>query len=178
MRALHRDAGYFVIGLTFVYAISGLAVNHIADWEPNFRQVTRQHQLPTPLPEPPAEVGQLLARRLNVKEPIREVFEASDERLEVVLDQRTFIVTRSTGEVTEEASEPRFFIRLANWLHLNRGKKAWTLVADGYAVILLFLATSGLFMFSGRRGIFGRAGLIAVLGALLPIGYVAWSGGP
>ena len=28
----------------------------------------------------------------------------------------------------------RFFLRVANWLHYNRGKKAWTYVADVYAV--------------------------------------------
>ena len=31
LRAVHRDAGYFGVGLTLVYALSGLAVNHIAD---------------------------------------------------------------------------------------------------------------------------------------------------
>ena len=36
LRAIHRDVGYLAVGLTFVYALSGLAVNHIADWDPNF----------------------------------------------------------------------------------------------------------------------------------------------
>ena len=36
-------------------------------------------------------------------------------------------------------------------LHLNRGKKAWTYVADTYAVILLYLAVSGLFMIRAVR---------------------------
>ncbi len=31
LRALHRDIGYLAVGLTFVYAASGLAVNHIED---------------------------------------------------------------------------------------------------------------------------------------------------
>ena len=31
IRAIHRDVGYFSVGLTFIYALSGLAVNHIAD---------------------------------------------------------------------------------------------------------------------------------------------------
>ena len=41
-------------------------------------------------------------------------------------------------------------------------KKAWTYFADGYAVFLLFLALSGLFMIPGRKGLFGREGLKAV----------------
>ena len=51
LRALHRDAGYFVVGLTVIYALSGLAVNHIKDWDPNFTQINRTHHVATPLPE-------------------------------------------------------------------------------------------------------------------------------
>ena len=52
---------------------------------------------------------------------------------------------------------------MANWLHLNRGKKAWTYVADSYAAFLLFLAFSGLFMIPGRKGLIGRGAIIALL---------------
>ena len=41
LRAFHRDIGYFAVGLTVVYATSGLAVNHLKDWDPNFKQVNR-----------------------------------------------------------------------------------------------------------------------------------------
>jgi hypothetical protein len=61
---------------------------------------------------------------------------------------------------------------------LNRGKKAWKYVADGYAVFLLFLAASGLFMIPGRKGIMGRGAILALLGALVPVLYVVLSGGP
>jgi len=34
---LHRDIGNFVAALTVVYCISGIAVNHIEDWNPNYK---------------------------------------------------------------------------------------------------------------------------------------------
>jgi hypothetical protein len=95
-----------------------------------------------------------------------------------VFDRRTLHVTPSTGKVVEEGQSPRWFLRAANWLHLNRGKKAWTIVADAYAVILLYLAISGLFMIPGRKGLLGRGAVIALLGAAVPVIYVVWSGGP
>lgn len=33
---LHRDIGYLCAGLTVIYAISGIAVNHIEEWNPNY----------------------------------------------------------------------------------------------------------------------------------------------
>jgi hypothetical protein len=115
---------------------------------------------------------------LSIVEAPREVYGAGDDAVDIVFDRRTLHVTPSTGKVVEEGQSPRFFLRAANWLHLNRGKKAWTYVADTYAVILLYLALSGLFMLPGRKGFVGRGALVAVLGAAVPIGYVVLSGGP
>ena len=55
-------------------------------------------------------------------------------------------------------------LRIANWLHLNRGKKAWTYFADAYAAGLLLLAISGLFMIPGRKGIIGRGAVFLIVG--------------
>jgi hypothetical protein len=178
LRAIHRDVGYFGVGLTFVYALSGLAVNHIADWEPNFRHITRQHQLATPLPPADEQIAELAVRSLALGSPIRELYRSDEQTLQVVFDRRTLRIETPSGRVTEEAEEPRFFLRAANWLHLNRGKKAWTVIADAYAAGLLLLSLTGLWMFPGRKGLLGRAGLIAVAGALLPALYVTLSGGP
>jgi len=178
LRALHRDAGYFAVGLTFVYALSGLAVNHIADWDPNFVQVDRSHELGGPLAGDDAAVSRHVLGKLGIGEKPSEVYRASEQKLEIVLDKRTLHVDTASGRVNEEGQQARFFLRLANWLHLNRGKKAWTMIADGYAIFLLFLATSGLFMIKGKKGLIGRGAIIVTLGALVPILYVTLSGGP
>ena len=36
IRILHRDIGYVVAALTIIYSVSGIAVNHINDWNPNY----------------------------------------------------------------------------------------------------------------------------------------------
>lgn len=178
LRAIHRDVGYFSVGLTFIYAASGLAVNHIADWDPNFRQAVREHDLALPLPPAEAGIAERARQALAIAEPVREAYSSDERSVEVVFDRRTLHVDTITGHVVEEAREPRFFLRVANWLHLNRGKKAWTVIADGYAVFLLLLSITGLWMFPGRKGLFGRAGVIALAGALVPALYVTLSGGP
>ena len=50
-RAREFDVGYLVVGLTVIYAISGIAINHIDDWNANFKAANRVGELSQDLPE-------------------------------------------------------------------------------------------------------------------------------
>jgi hypothetical protein len=181
LRAVHRDAGNLAIGLTFIYAVSGLAVNHIGpdgEWDPNFTNYQRTHELGGPLEGEDQAVTDKVLARLNIQDKPTDIYRAAPAELEISFKQRTLHVNTETGKVLDEGQNPRFFLRVANWLHLNRGKKAWRYVADGYAAALLFLAFSGMFMLPGRKGLIGRGGIFVLLGIAIPVVYVTWSGGP
>lgn len=178
LRALHRDIGYFAVGLTVIYALSGLAVNHVADWDPNFDNFEARHQVAVPLPDDDRAAADRVLAALAITDPPTEVYRSDARELSILLDRSTFHVDLDSGAVLEDGQRPRFMLRVANWLHLNRGKKAWTYVADGYAVFLLFLAASGLFMLPGRKGLLGRGGIFVALGVAVPVLYVTLSGGP
>ena len=172
LRAIHRDAGYTAVGLTFVYAISGIAVNHVASWDPNYTNTTTTRELGAPLPDQDDAAKALVFGKLGISGEPREVYREGDE-LEVIFEHRTLHVTVANGHVVDEGQKPRFFVRAANWLHLNRGKKGWTYFADGYAVALLFLATSGMFMLAGKKGLFGRGVFFVAAGIAVPVIYLA-----
>jgi hypothetical protein len=178
LRALHRDFGYTAVGLTFIYAASGLAVNHIGDWDPNFANYTAQHELGAVADKSDDAIAKLAASKLGIQEDARDVYRASDTEIDITYEHRSLHVDPQTGHVDDEGQKPRFFLRLANWLHLNRGKRAWRYVADTYAVVLLFLATSGMFMIAGKRGMLGRGAVFVLIGAAIPAAYVVLSGGP
>jgi len=177
LRSLHRDVGYLLVGLTFVYALSGLAVNHIEDWDPNFNQFEVEHQLAAPLPDDEQAAAAAVLDQLDIDETPSDVF-LYEQELEIQLDNRSLYVNGETMTILDRGQRARPGLRVANWLHLNRGKKAWTVVADGYAVLLLFLACSGMLMLPGKKGLAGRGWILVVLGAAVPIAYVVLSGGP
>ena len=185
MRAIHRDLGYVAVGLTFVYAISGLAVNHIADWDPNFHNTSRELDVQVPPGEhTDDELAAVVAASARITDKPKEVYREGDD-LEILYDHRTLHVSLTTlaaeartVHVLEERQEPRFFVRVANWLHLNRGKKAWKYFADAYAAGLLLLATSGLFMLPGKKGLVGRGAVFVGVGVAIPLLYVILSRGP
>ena len=176
LRAIHRDVGYSAVGLTIVYAVSGIAVNHLAEWDPNFTHATRTHELGGPLPGDDQAASKQVLAVLGIHETPKEVYREGDE-IEILLERRTLHAVAATGHVVDEAERPRFFLRAANWLHLNRGKKAWSYFADAYAAALLFLALSGMFMLPGRKGLIGRGAVFMLLGASIPILYVALAKG-
>jgi hypothetical protein len=178
LRAFHRDLGYVAVGLTLVYAASGLAVNHVADWDPNFQNVSAHRQLKTPLPADTAAATRAVLEQLGIRGQPREVYRASPDRLDITVEGHRLHVNPTTGRVLDEGQKPRFLLRFANWLHLNRGKRAWTLIADSYAIGLLTLAITGMFMLPGKKGLLGRGALLVTLGIAIPVLYVVLSGGP
>ena len=82
------------------------------------------------------------------------------------------------GSVTIQSRERRAFIGVANWLHKARGKTAWKYIADAYAVFLLYLAISGIFMIKGKLGFKWRGATLIGAGVAVPVLYVALAGGP
>lgn len=185
LRSLHRDIGYLAIGLTFVYALSGIAINHVADWDPNFAAIEETYPLSQTVGRPKAEdpnsslrVARAVLASLSRKDAIEDAYALDEGHLDITLLHSTLYVDFGQRTVREEGQRPRLGLRIANWLHLNRGKKAWTYIADGYAVFLLYLAASGLFMIPGSKGIRGRGGVLSLLGAAIPVIYVVLSDGP
>ena len=176
LRAIHRDFGYVAVGFTVIYALSGLAINHIKDWDPSFTSSEITKTIAPIGDDVPDDVAvQRVTSAVGMDKP-DDVFRAGDElRLGYASGAQVTVVG---DQVTVQDRSPRFFFRIANWLHYNRGKKAWTYVADVYAVMLLYLAISGIFMIKGRLGLRWRGAVLVSFGIAVPAAYVALSGGP
>jgi uncharacterized protein len=154
-----------------------LAVNHIADWDANFTNVTRQYDVSISSAQTDDAIASVVASRAGITDSPKEIYREGDD-LEILFTHRTLHVALASGHVIDEEQKPRFFVRIANWIHLNRGKKAWKYFADAYAAGLLFLATSGLFMIRGPKGLVGRGAIFVVIGVAIPVLYVVLSRGP
>jgi len=177
LRAVHRDVGYLAIGFTVIYALSGIAMNHIADWDPNFHasEVTKKIA-PIADDTSDAEATRRIAEVAGVTGKLEDVYRAGDEvRLTYSSGSK---VTAIGDTLTIQRRRDRMFFRVADWLHATRGKAAWKWIADAYAVLLLYLAISGVFMIKGRLGLRWRGAALITVGLAAPIGYIVLSGGP
>ena len=172
--ATHRDVGYFFAGLTVIYAVSGIAVNHIDDWNPSY--VMRSEVVEVgPLPEAAAEtLATDVLLRLGIDEQPRSVVRMAPRQLKIFLDNRNLTVSLPGGTVTDERSRRRIAFFEANYLHLNTGKGLWTWLADAYAVGLLVLACTGIFIVPGTKGLGGRGRWLLLAGLAIPLAYLVW----
>ncbi len=192
--SLHRDVGFLCLGLTIVYAVSGVAVNHRHHWDYNYSVSSEQRRLGPPeillgvakQPSKPwtaADRGALarqrqtelvaeLCKTLGRGDAPRTVFWRNPDRLSLFFgpaDSDVIDYTPSTGDALSVRRDERFLLRQLNLLHLNEPRGIWTYIADLFAVALLFLGISGVILVRGKRGLRGRGGMLMVAGFVLPI---------
>jgi hypothetical protein len=177
LRAVHRDVGYLAIGFTVIYAISGIAQTHIADWgDVSYKASVRTLAIAA-IPDSVADdvAIQRVADAAGLGVPATKLRAGDEIRLAYADGTQ---VTAIGTQVTVQGRERRAFIGLANWLHKARGKKAWKYIADAYALLLLYLAGSGIFMIKGRLGFRWRGAVVIATGIAVPVLYVVLAGGP
>jgi hypothetical protein len=174
-RAFHRDIGYAAVALTLAYSLSGLAVNHIEDWNPNYRFSQESIDI-GPLVGSPAEMASQTIQRLRLDpRAVRGHFQETETVLRIFLDegQEAKLDVR-TGRGTLKALSTRAVFFEVNSLHLNNLKGLWTYVADVFAVALIVLAITGLTMMKGDRGFLGRGKYFVAGGLAIPIAAIVY----
>jgi hypothetical protein len=162
LRFLHRDIGYFVVGITLVYAISGVFLSH-----KNTFSATITKSVTTKLPQ-----GLNLAEFLdhwdkNEQLKINHSILKKESILFFIEGGKGYYY-KNSGEASYETYKKRPFVQFVNQLHNNQ-KKGWTYIADSYAFSLLFLTISGLFIVVGKNGFLKRGIWLMILGIVLVV---------
>lgn len=171
LRILHRDIGYIAAGLTIIYSISGIAVNHVQDWNPNY-SISELNSNIGPIPDSllnSDDLPKIILNKIGETGKIKNSFFPDSNTVNIYVDGNTISVNLKSGDVHQEKVKSRAVIRETNFLHLNAPKKVWTYVADIFALSLAFLAISGLFIIKGKKGITGRGAWLTALGILIPL---------
>jgi hypothetical protein len=168
---IHRDVGYVCVGLTLVYAVSGVAVNHVRDWNPNYRITRDTVSVSDVSRESTAspDFAKRIVAGLGLGTEVRGTFRVDSATLDVFLEDASVRVDLDQSTATVERVRERRILRAMNVLHLNEPRGLWTLTADLFAVALILLAATGLFMMKGKYGITGRGAWLTGAGIVIPL---------
>lgn len=169
--------GYFCVGMTIIFAISGIAVNHINDWNPNYKveRVVFALQAAPSLDDASLTLSMLASlgdERKRLDSVKASYWESETEFKLFLKDASSLSVDLNTNELVYERVAPRHVLKAFNFLHLNEGRNAWVYFSDLYACLLLFLALSSLFMVKGKRSPWGRKSVYLISGILIPLTFI------
>ena len=170
-RVIHRDLAYLCVGGMLIYAISGVLLNHIHDFNSNYRIVQKQYQLPVDIAAnalTPDGV-QAILDTIGEQRPYDAVFQPDPESLHIFIQGSVVEVDLKGSSAVYETVAERPLLKGMNDLHLNHAGRLWTWLADIYAVALGLLALTGLFVLKGKQGITGRGAWLTGIGVLIPV---------
>ncbi len=170
LRILHRDFGYFIVGMTIVYALSGIYLNHRHDFNPDYKVFISDFQVETQLNPTltEAEVKSVL-HSVNDELEYKKHYLNNQGLIKVFIENGEVIIDPSTGKGTMQYIQRRTLIFSMNMLHRASIGTLWKWVSDTMAVILIFVAVSGLFILKGKRG-FNRWGWwLMTAGIVVPL---------
>ena len=154
-RQVHRHLSYFFTGMLAVYALSGIALNHKATLNTNYRVERIETRLDGYLPPASAmdreAVCSLLARIDPQAGYVKHYFPEAGQL-------RVFLRGGSNRPVISALAR----------LHYNPGRW-WTAWADAFGIGLLLIALSGIVLLKGRSGLWGIGGVELLAGIAVPL---------
>lgn len=170
IRGLHRDLGYFYIGLIISFAFSGIMMNHRESWHPEKYTVeTKEIQITPPKEENISDkYAENLAKELGIDDKIRRqsvkkgTFKISFEKHDLEVDIKT-----GKGEIVAFNKTP--IISQAMKIHKNTSDW-WIYYSDIFGISLITIAITGAIMIPAGKFTFKRRGWkLAAAGLIFPL---------
>lgn len=168
----HRDLGYFFSSLIIIYCISGLALNHLNDWDPDFVIYKKTVQLPVHLTRSQVTDEVVMVFGKMVDESHYKIYDfPTDNQVKIYYDNASLHMNLEAGMGQYEKIVKRHLFYESNVLHRN-SLAGWKWVSDIFAVMLIVISVTGLFILRGKYGFRRRGVWFTLAGLLLPVAAV------
>jgi len=172
-RITHRDIGYLIAGLTIIYAISGIALNHRNDWNPNYIFDNRGFMADTVITRETFNNNSALEilNSLELESEFKTFYFPKGNKVTIFINGGLVQLNTETGEgIIERISKRPLFYHI-NFLHYNPGKW-WKYFSDLFCLALITVTVTGLFILKGKNGITKRGAILTIIGILLPLSFL------
>jgi len=172
-RWLHRELGYLFFGMSIIYGISGIALNHhvARHWDADI--ISRSDSLTYSAP-----LSREMVDRSTVEAILTLTGELGNYKNYYFPDERSLMiylkgghidVDLPTGQIHVTTLRHRPLFREVDYLHYNKPKKLWTWFSDLFALSLILMAISGIIMLKGKKGLTGHGGILTLVGIIIPL---------
>ena len=170
LRVLHRDFGYFIVGMTIVYALSGIFLNHRHDFNPDYIIYSDEFivQKGTAADFDEDRLRSVF-NKLDYDLTYKKHYISNEGLIRVFIVNGEAVIDPVKGEGVFRYLEPRPMIFEMNKLHKATLGTTWKWVSDIMAVILLFVAISGIFLLKGKHGFMRWGWWLMIAGFIVPL---------
>ncbi|MGE0076339.1 MAG: PepSY-associated TM helix domain-containing protein [Bacteroidales bacterium] len=170
LRILHRDISYFFSGMLLIYAITGILLNHSKDFNPYYSVDVRKVEmlLPTDTTQINLDLVKSKLEALGETE-VKSFYYPTEKSIKIFVKDGT--ITSNLGEGTaliEKSTRRPIFYKL-NMMHRNWPHSWWTWYSDIFALGLIVITITGLFLVKGKKGITRRGAIYLIAGILIPL---------
>jgi len=171
IRGLHRDLGYFYIGLIISFAFSGIMMNHREHWHPE-KYTTTSTPVTVILPQNEDEISENfvknLGKKLGIEDEVRR-HKVKEGKLRVAFEKHELEVDLKSGKGELEAFEKTPIISHVMKLHKSTSN-FWIYYSDIFGLSLITIAITGAIMIPAGKFTFKRRGWkLALAGLLFPL---------
>lgn len=169
-RIIHRDLGYFYVGLIISFAVSGIMMNHRNQWHPEKYVIEKSSFQITPLNE--SQINDSLVQELVKANGINDKFRRQSVKkgeLRISLEKTDIDIDLKTGnaEVTSFINTP--VISQLMRLHKNTSDW-WIYYGDIFGISLIVIALTGTTLLAKSKNSFRRRGWkLALAGVVFPL---------
>ncbi len=169
-RITHRDIGYLIAGMTIIYALSGIALNHKYDWNPNYLVDTYEFTTDLDLSRDTFndETALLILKTIPGNPVFKTSHFPSGNKITLFIDGGFVQIDAASGKGTVERISKRPLFYQINFLHYNPGKW-WKFFSDIFCISLVLVTITGLFILRGKNGITRRGAILTITGIILPL---------
>lgn len=165
----HRDLGYFFSALIIIYCISGIALNHINDWNPDFIIAKKAVSIKEQLTKSSIDKNKIEYLSKQVGESSYKIYDfPTNDQVKIYYDNATFHINFSTKKGVYESVYRRPLFYQTNVIHKN-SLSGWKWFSDVFAFLLIIVTVTGMFIAKGKNGISGRGKWLLLLGLLPPV---------
>lgn len=119
LRSLHRDFGYLVVGITFIYTVSGIALNHRSDWNPHYTLVAEDVTLSASdqIEYTKDEINTIL-KNFKYDAVYKKHFITKNGEIKIFIVEGTVMYNPQQGKAELEVLKKRPFLFQINKIHL------------------------------------------------------------
>jgi len=171
-RIVHRDFGYFFFGLTIIYCLSGIALNHKKrGWNPNYKITYQEIAIKDSISKQSVNDDWVMSllKKYHEADHYKKYFFPDNNTLKIFIDNGSVSINMESKEGYIEKISKRPVLFEINFLHYNPGKW-WMWFSDIFCIGMIVIAISGLFIIAKSKNSLSRRGIWFILaGFIVPV---------